>query len=98
MTDILLRNILGAEFDEMPEAVRCMDSTEQTRGVRGISRVMGGKNPLSWLIRVIAGLPDADAPGADYPIHQGWRDWRFRRDRRHGGSGAEFRGMGSSFR
>jgi Domain of unknown function (DUF4166) len=57
MTDILLRNILGARFDAMPEAVRRMHSIAQTQDVRGISRVIGGKNPLSWLIRVIAALP-----------------------------------------
>jgi len=57
MTDILLRNILGGKFDEMPEAVRRMHSIEKTQDVHGISRVMGGTNPLSWLIRIIAALP-----------------------------------------
>ena len=57
MTDILLRNILGAAFDQMPEAVRRMHSIERTQDVRGISRIMGGKNLLSWLIRVVAALP-----------------------------------------
>jgi Domain of unknown function (DUF4166) len=57
MTDILLRNILGAGFDEMPEAVRRMHSVEKTQDVHGISRVMGGTNPLGWLIRVMAALP-----------------------------------------
>src|SRR5260370_32431537 len=57
MTDILLRNILGAAFDGMPEAVRRMHSIERTQDVRGISRIMGGKNLLSWLIRVVAALP-----------------------------------------
>ncbi len=57
MTDILLRIILGAAFDEMPEAVRRMHSIERTQDVRGISRIMGGKNLLSWLIRVVAALP-----------------------------------------
>jgi hypothetical protein len=46
MTDILLRNILGAAFDGMPEAVRRMHSIEKTQDVRGISRIMGGKNLL----------------------------------------------------
>jgi len=57
MTDILLRKILGAGFDEMPEAVRRIHSIGQTQDVRGISCVMGGKNALSRLIRVIAALP-----------------------------------------
>jgi Domain of unknown function (DUF4166) len=57
MTDILLRNILGAAFDGMPEAVRRMHSIERTQDVRGISRIMGGKNLLSWLIRVVAAFP-----------------------------------------
>ena len=66
MTDVLLRNILGAGFDEMPEAVRRMHSIEKTQDVRGISRVMGGTNPLSWLIRVMAALP---RPAHRAPIH-----------------------------
>jgi hypothetical protein len=57
MTDVLLRDILGAGFDGMPEVVRRMHSIEKTQDVRGISRVMGGKNLLSRLIRVIAALP-----------------------------------------
>ncbi len=57
MTGILLRNILGAPFDRMPEAVRRMHSIEKTQDVRGISRVMGGTNVLSRLVRVIAALP-----------------------------------------
>jgi len=57
MTDILLRNILGAAFDGMPAAVRRMHSIEKTQDVRGISRVMGGTNVLSRLIRVVAALP-----------------------------------------
>src|SRR5258708_33833620 len=57
MTDILLRSILGAAFDGMPEAVRRMHSIERTQDVRGISRIMGPKNPVSRFIRVIAALP-----------------------------------------
>ena len=57
MTDVLLRNILGVEFDRMPEAVRRMHNIERTQDARGISRVMGGRNPASRLIRVIALLP-----------------------------------------
>src|SRR5258708_27162417 len=57
MTDILLRNILGAAVDGMTEAVRRMHSIERTQDVRGISRVMGGTNVLSRLIRVVAALP-----------------------------------------
>jgi hypothetical protein len=38
MTDILLRNILGAGFDKMPEAVRRMRCIARTQDVRGISR------------------------------------------------------------
>src|SRR5262249_2023394 len=47
MTGVLLRNILGAGFDGMPEAVRVMHNIESTQVVHGVSRVMGGKNPLS---------------------------------------------------
>jgi hypothetical protein len=78
MTDILLRNILGAGFDEMPEAVRRMHSVAQTQDVRGISRVMGGTNPLSWLIRVMAALP---TPTRRAPIYirfikgQNFEEW-----------------------
>jgi len=66
MTDVLLRDILGAGFDGMPEAVRRMHSIEKTQDVRGLSRVMGGTNPLSWLIRVMAALP---RPAHRAPIH-----------------------------
>jgi predicted DCC family thiol-disulfide oxidoreductase YuxK len=57
MTGVLLRDILGATFDEMPEPVRRMHSIGQTQHVRGISRVVGGNNPLSWIIRILAALP-----------------------------------------
>jgi len=86
MTDILLRNILGAGFDEMPEVVRRMHSIGQTQDVRGISRVMGGTNPLSWLIRIIAALPN---PTHRAPIYirfvkgQDFEEW----DRHFGMSG-----------
>jgi predicted DCC family thiol-disulfide oxidoreductase YuxK len=66
MTDILLRNILGADFDQMPAAVRRMHSIDKTREVRGTSRVIGGKNPLSSLIRAMAALP---RPTWRAPIH-----------------------------
>jgi Domain of unknown function (DUF4166) len=78
MTDILLRNILGACFDKMPEAVQRMHSIGQTQDVRGISRVMGGTNPLSWFIRVIAALP---SPTRRAPIYirfirrQNFEEW-----------------------
>jgi hypothetical protein len=78
MTDILLRNILGAGFDKMPEAVRRMHSIGQTQDVRGISRVMGGTNPLSRFIRVIAALP---SPTHRAPIYirfikgQNFEEW-----------------------
>jgi predicted DCC family thiol-disulfide oxidoreductase YuxK len=57
MTGILLRNILGARFDDMPEAVRRMHGIERTQDAVGTSRVMGGMNPLSRLVRLLAGLP-----------------------------------------
>jgi len=53
MTDVLLRDILGARFDAMPESVRRMHDIESTRDVRGISRVIGGTNPVGRLIRVL---------------------------------------------
>ena len=57
MTDILLRSILGIGFDRMPEAVRRMHSIDKTQDARGISRVMGGTNLVSSIIRVVAMLP-----------------------------------------
>lgn len=66
MTDVLLRDILGTGFDGMPEAVRRMHSIEKTQDVRGISRIMGGKNPLSRFIRTIAALPN---PAHRAPIY-----------------------------
>jgi predicted DCC family thiol-disulfide oxidoreductase YuxK len=66
MTGILLRNILGARFDDMPEAVRRMHGIEMTQDAVGTSRVMGGKNPLSRLVRVLAALP---APARRAPVH-----------------------------
>jgi predicted DCC family thiol-disulfide oxidoreductase YuxK len=66
MTDTLLRNILGARFDDMPEAVRRMHGMETTQDAVGTSRVMGGINPLSRLVRVVAGLP---APARRAPAH-----------------------------
>ncbi len=85
MTGILLRNILGLRFDDMPEAVRRMHDIERTQDAVGTSRVMGGTNPLSRLLRLLAGLP---APARRAPVHirftkgpdrEGW-------DRRFGGS------------
>ena len=66
MTDILLRNILGADFDQMPTAVRRMHSVAKTQEVHGTSRVVGGKNPLSRLIRATAALPK---PTSRAPIY-----------------------------
>jgi predicted DCC family thiol-disulfide oxidoreductase YuxK len=85
MTGILLRNILGARFDGMPEAVRHMHSIEKAQDAIGTCRVIGGTNPLSRLVRVIAALP---APARRTPIHvcyvngQNREEW----DRRFGNS------------
>jgi hypothetical protein len=57
MTGILLRSVIGVEFDNMPEVVRRMHSIESTQEVHGTSRVMGAKNPIGWLIRIMAALP-----------------------------------------
>jgi predicted DCC family thiol-disulfide oxidoreductase YuxK len=57
MTGVLLRNILGARFDHMPETVRRMHSIETTQDAVGTSRIMGGTNLLSRLVRVVAALP-----------------------------------------
>jgi hypothetical protein len=57
MTGVLLRDILRASFDAMPESVRRMHDIESTRDVRGISRVIGGTNSVSCLIRIVAALP-----------------------------------------
>jgi predicted DCC family thiol-disulfide oxidoreductase YuxK len=65
MTSILLRNILGARFEGMPEIVRHMHTVEKTQDAVGICRVMGGTNPLSRLVRVVAALP---APARRAPI------------------------------
>ncbi|MGB9152627.1 MAG: DUF4166 domain-containing protein [Alphaproteobacteria bacterium] len=66
MTEILFRSILGADFDKMPEAVKNMHSLSATRDVYGRSRVLGPKNPISWLIRILARLPK---PTQSTPIH-----------------------------
>jgi predicted DCC family thiol-disulfide oxidoreductase YuxK len=66
MTGILLRDILGARFDDLPESVRRMHGMERTQDAVGTSRVTGGTNPLSRLVRVIAGLP---APARRAPVH-----------------------------
>jgi Domain of unknown function (DUF4166) len=85
MTDVLLRDILGARFDAMPESVRRMHDIESTRDVRGISRVIGGTNPVGRLIRIIAALPK---PAHRAPIYirfikgQNLEEW----DRRFGKS------------
>jgi predicted DCC family thiol-disulfide oxidoreductase YuxK len=57
MTGILLRDILGAGFDGMPESVRRMHAVETTRDAAGTARVRGGANVLSRFVRVLAGLP-----------------------------------------
>jgi predicted DCC family thiol-disulfide oxidoreductase YuxK len=85
MTGILLRNILGVRFDDMPEAVQRMHGIERTQDAVGTSRVMGGTNPLSRLLRVLARLP---APARRTPVHIRFikgpdrEEW----DRRFGGS------------
>jgi predicted DCC family thiol-disulfide oxidoreductase YuxK len=66
MTGILLRNILGAGFDGMPEAVRRMHSIAATQHAAGVSRIRGGTNPLSRIVRIVAGLP---APARRAPVH-----------------------------
>jgi hypothetical protein len=66
MTEILLRKIIGSVFDGMPEAVQLMHGADGTRETRGISRVMGGKNPLSRLIGAISGMP---RPVRRAPVH-----------------------------
>lgn len=57
MNETLLRRVLGADFDLMPEPVRRMHSLTKNQNVRGISRVMGGTNILAKFIRVVAQLP-----------------------------------------
>lgn len=57
MSDILLRDILRAKFDEMPPRVREMHSLERSKNVRGIAKVVGGKNPISRLVHFLARLP-----------------------------------------
>jgi len=66
MTDILLRSVLGIEFDRMPEAVRRMHSIKEAQDACGISRVTGGNNLVSSAIRHIAALP---RPAQRAPIH-----------------------------
>jgi predicted DCC family thiol-disulfide oxidoreductase YuxK len=85
MTGILLRDIIGAAFDGMPEAVRRMHTIETAQEAAGTARVMGGANPLSRFARVIAGLP---APARRTPVRIRFaagsdrEEW----DRRFGGS------------
>ncbi len=57
MTEALLRRIIGSAFDDMPETVKRMHGADGARETRGISRVMGGTNPVSKLIGVVAGMP-----------------------------------------
>jgi predicted DCC family thiol-disulfide oxidoreductase YuxK len=66
MTGVLLRRILGATFDEMPDTVRRMHSVENAQEAFGTARVTGGTNLLSRLVRVAAGLP---APARCAPVH-----------------------------
>jgi hypothetical protein len=85
MTGILLRNILGARFDDMPGPVRRIHGIERTQDAAGTSRIMGGVNPLGRLVRIVAGLP---APARQAPVHVRFikgpdrEEW----DRRFGGS------------
>jgi predicted DCC family thiol-disulfide oxidoreductase YuxK len=85
MTGVLLRNILGARFDDMPDAVQRMHAVETAQEAAGTACIRGGANALSRFIRVIAGLP---APARRAPVHirfvQGpdREEW----DRRFGGS------------
>ncbi|MBI1273226.1 MAG: hypothetical protein GC131_03965 [Alphaproteobacteria bacterium] len=57
MSDVLLRDILGAKFDAMPPLVKEMHSLDRTKNVRGTAKVVGGKNPLSRLVHFMARLP-----------------------------------------
>jgi predicted DCC family thiol-disulfide oxidoreductase YuxK len=66
MTEILLRKIIGSAFDSMPQTVQRMHGADGTRETRGISRVMGGTNPVSRLIGVVAGMP---RPVRRAPVH-----------------------------
>jgi predicted DCC family thiol-disulfide oxidoreductase YuxK len=66
MTDVLLRQIIGDAFDGMPETVQRMHGADGTRETRGISRVMGGRNPVSRLIGVFSGMP---RPVRRAPVH-----------------------------
>jgi predicted DCC family thiol-disulfide oxidoreductase YuxK len=84
-TGILFRDILGAGFDDMPEAVRRMHAVETTQRAAGISRVWGGANALGRLAGVIAGLPrPARRTAVDirFVKGRGREEW----DRRFGGS------------
>jgi hypothetical protein len=66
MSEILLRSIVGSDFDKMPETVKCMHSIFIPQDAYGSSRVMGAKNPLGWFIGKFAGLPE---PTNKAPIH-----------------------------
>jgi predicted DCC family thiol-disulfide oxidoreductase YuxK len=66
MTETLLRKIVGSAFDSMPETVQRMHGADGIRETRGVSRVMGGNNPLSRLIGVVAGMP---RPVRRAPVH-----------------------------
>jgi predicted DCC family thiol-disulfide oxidoreductase YuxK len=66
MTEALLRRIIGDAFDDMPETVKRMHGAEGTRETHGISRVMGGTNPVSRLIGAVAGMP---RPVRRTPVH-----------------------------
>jgi predicted DCC family thiol-disulfide oxidoreductase YuxK len=85
MTGILLRNILGARFDDMPGAVRRMHAVATAHDAVGTSRIIGGTNPLSRLVRVLAGLP-APARRASVRIRFAKGPGREEWDRRFGSS------------
>jgi hypothetical protein len=72
MTEGLLHQIIGTAFDRMPEAVQRMHGADGTRETRGISRVMGGANPLSRLIGLVAGMP---RPVCRAPVHIRFVKW-----------------------
>jgi hypothetical protein len=85
MNEPLLRRILGADFDLMPEPVRRMHSLTQNQTVRGTSRVMGGINILAKFMRSVAQLPRPTAHAIitiAFTLHADGEEW----DRHFGSS------------
>jgi len=76
------QQLLGAEFDILPEPVRRLHGLTADAATEGRSDIVAGKGFWPWLICLLAGFP---APGRDVPVTvafhvnaQGGEFWRRR--------------------